>query len=56
MNEIPWHSLIVNVYLNAEDINPQVLFEIYIIEIPDTRLRRQWIKYVFDSVGHVYSG
>ena len=36
INEIFWHSFQVNFYLNTQDINPQVVFEIYTFEITAT--------------------
>ena len=32
MNKIFWHSLQGNIYLSGQDINPLVVFEIYIVE------------------------
>ena len=34
MNEVLWYSFLGNVYLNIQNINPQVVFEIYTFEIP----------------------
>ena len=40
-HEILWHSFQGNVYLNTEYINPQVVFEIYTVEITATSPRGQ---------------
>ena len=41
LNKVLWHSLQGNFYLNTQDINPHIVFEIYTFEITATFPRDQ---------------
>ena len=43
-NGIMWHSCQGSLCLNTKDVNPRVVFEIYIFKITATSPRRQWVK------------
>ena len=49
IKEILWHLFQSNVYLNTQDINPQVVFDIYTFEFLATSFRGQWVKYTWTS-------
>ena len=44
INTIMWHSFLSDVYLNTQDINPQVVFEIDTFVITAISHRGQWVK------------
>ena len=44
INEILWHSFQGNIYLNTQDINPQVVFKIHTSEFTAISHRGQWVN------------
>ena len=45
VNEVLWHLFHCNVYLNAQNIYQQAVFEIYTFEITTTSPREHWVKW-----------
>ena len=46
INEIIWHSFLDGIYLNTQDFNPQIVFEIYTFEMMIVSSREQWVKLI----------
>ena len=44
INKVLMHWFQGNVYLNIQDINPEVVFEIYTPEIAAVSLRGRWVE------------
>ena len=55
VSKVVWHSFQGNVCLNAQDINPRVLFEIYTFKINATFPWGWWVNKHFWNSPHVRS-